>query len=260
MSLAYDVLDRYLYKEDVQQLARDRGLPTNRPKDELIASLLGSGRFVPAEALRYLNKRELRRICQEYLFPDDGDREVLFQRVLAAIFAGERSDPAEAEPDADDEEDDEDENEPGNPDAEEEEDHDDEGEPEPPPRRSSLRSPTREAPEPGPENLEPGPAVGFLRMPPAPWPTSTPSVSYAPARDVSREHPDSTGPWAVASIVAGAIVTAGFYLFISALGLGDGLAAGIILAVVIAAALMLTRHRWVPWLAEFGRSSSDGTT
>jgi hypothetical protein len=186
VSLASDILDRYLYKEDVQQLARDRGLPTNRPKDELIALLLASGRFVPAEALRYLNKREFRRICQEYLLPDDGDREVLFQRVLAAIFAGERSVTAEDEPDAEDEEDDEEATERGDPDAGEEEEPDDEDEPEPPPRRPSIPSPSREVPERGPENADPGPAVGFPRIPPTPWPTQIPPVPYAPARDVSR--------------------------------------------------------------------------
>jgi uncharacterized membrane protein (GlpM family) len=251
VSLAFDILDRFLYKEDVQQLARDRGLPTNRPKDELIALLLQSGRFVPAEALRYLNKRELRQLCQEYLLPDDGDREVLFRRVLAAIFAGERSAPPDGEPSVDDEEDDEEEDEPGDLDAGGVGGPDDEDEPEPSPKGPSLKSPTLEAPE--PER-----AVGFLRTPPAPWPTLLPAASYAPARDVSREHPDSTAPWAVASIVAGAILVAGFYLFISALGLGEGLVAGIILAVVVAAALLLTRHRWVPWLAGFGRSSSEG--
>ena len=204
MSLAYDILERFLYKEDVQQLARDRGLPTNRPKDELVALLLRSGRFVPAEALRYLNKRELRQICQEYLLPDDGDREVLFRRVLAAIFAGERSAPPEGEPNVGDEEDpeedDEEENEPGDPDAGEEQEPDDEDEPEPAPGRPSLRLPTGEA-------REPGSAGGFLRIPPAEWPTPIPAVAYAPARDISREHPDSTAPWAVASIVAGAILS-----------------------------------------------------
>ncbi|HZY92564.1 MAG TPA: hypothetical protein VFG07_07345 [Thermoplasmata archaeon] len=255
MSLAYDVLDRYLYKEDVQQLARDRGLPTNRPKDELIATLLGSGRFVPAEALRYLNKRELRQICREYLLPDEGGREVLFRRVLAAIFAGERTDLAEEVPDVDDEDSDEEETEPGNANMGEEENHRDKGGPGPPKRRTSLRWPASEAPVPRGENLEPGAALGFIRMPPAPWPTSNPSASYALAQDVSREHPDSTGPWAVASIVAGAIVAAGFYLLIPALGLGEGLAAAITLAIVVAAALMLTRQRWVPWLAGLGQSS-----
>jgi hypothetical protein len=251
VSLAYDILDRYLYKEDVQQLARDRGLPTNRPKDELIALLLASGRFVPAEALRYLNKRELRRICLEYLLLDDGDREALFRRVLTAIIAEERPEPAEEEASA--EEEDEQADESGDPDEDEKEYLDKEEEPGPATGPEHPRPPTREAPETGPATPEPKLGVSFLRIPPASWPAAIPAVPYTPARDISREHPETAAPWAVASIVAGAIVAAGFYLFISTLGLGQGLAAGLILAVVLAVALLLARDRWVPWLARFGR-------
>lgn len=228
MSLAYDILDRYLYKEDVQQLARDRGLPTNRPKEALIRNLLASGRFVPAEALRYLNKRELRQVCQEYLLPDDGDREELFQRVLAAIFDDAKSvTAAEEEVTNEDEEE-----KPG--DADEEED-----EPE------VQQKPAFHAH---------GRIAGFLRNPPFVSQPGEYLASYNPAQDVSREHPDTTAPWAVASIIAGAIVVAGFYLFISSLGLANGLAAGVVLAIVAAIALHLTRHRWVPWLGGLGRS------
>ncbi|MCI4345760.1 MAG: SAP domain-containing protein [Thermoplasmata archaeon] len=246
MSLAYDLLDRYLYKEDLQQLARDRGLPTNRSKDDLIRLLLGSGRFVPAEALRYLNRRELRRICQEYLLPDEGTREILFQRVLTAIFAEVKSEPA---PDNDSADEDAEEVDSG--DRDEEEDHlDMEAEPEPAPLSAPKTPRTGGAPD--RETAEPRPTVGFLQVPPDVWAAAVGRFSYAPARDVSREHPDTTASWAVASIVAGGVVIAGFYLFISALGLLAGVAAGIVLALGVAAALLLTWRQWVPWLARFG--------
>ncbi|MGP8075649.1 MAG: hypothetical protein ACLP8Y_02790 [Thermoplasmata archaeon] len=86
MTLISDILDRYLYKEDVQQLARERGLSASGSKDEIIDGLVDSGRFDPADAVAYLNVRQLRRLCREYRLPEEGDRTQLVETVLEAIW------------------------------------------------------------------------------------------------------------------------------------------------------------------------------
>jgi hypothetical protein len=78
------ILNGYLSKEDIQQLARDRGLPTGRSKGELIDLLL-SRHLDPAEPLSFLNVRALRDLCREFGLERTGDRDVITDRVLAAI-------------------------------------------------------------------------------------------------------------------------------------------------------------------------------
>ena len=223
MSLAEDILQRYLYKENVQELARDRGLPATGPKDEIIATLLESGRFLPAEALAYLNKTELRNLCREYLLPTDGDRDVLFQRVLDAIFA-------ESEP---------------------------EEEPERTPRRRAttprVKAKIDQSESDGAGSSRPTYITfGF----PESRADATPTQPHGMALDTSREHVESTGPWTVAGIVAGVILVATFYWAVSVFGLAYGAVIAIIVAVGIGGGLLLTAHRWVPLLGGlFSRGS-----
>jgi hypothetical protein len=219
VSLVYDILDRYLYKEDVQALARERGLPTSWPKDEIVYALLRSGRFDPGEALAYLNVRELRRLCQEYRLRNDGDRDKLIARVIEAIFD-------EEEPEEDDEE-------------------------EPKVVPTPRRKPKDPRPTANESVLTPTRASIRLVGRMAGGPSLLSAVS------IPREHPETTGPWAAVSIIGSAVVLAGFYFLISALGLADGLVAGVILAIAVSAALLTTSHRWVPWLARVGHRDSS---
>lgn len=84
MSLFEVLLNNYLSKEDVQQLARDRGLPTGRTKGDLI-ELLISRHLDPVEALEFLNVTALRDLCREFGLDRSGDRGTLVDRLVAAI-------------------------------------------------------------------------------------------------------------------------------------------------------------------------------
>lgn len=80
------LLNDYLSKEDVQQLARDRGLPTGRTKADLI-ELLISRHLEPAEPLAFLNVTALRDLCREFGLDRSGDRDTLIARIRGAIRA-----------------------------------------------------------------------------------------------------------------------------------------------------------------------------
>jgi hypothetical protein len=85
VGLVEDVLFRYLYKEDIEELARERGLPVTGTKEELVDELLWSDRFDPDDALAYLNLSELRRLCREYRLPSGGNRNTLLGHIHDAI-------------------------------------------------------------------------------------------------------------------------------------------------------------------------------
>ncbi len=85
-ALVSDILDRYLYYGDVQRLAKDRGIPVSWSKARLIEALLTSGRFDPADAIAFLNLRDLRRLCREWRLPIEGGRDDLAETVLKAIW------------------------------------------------------------------------------------------------------------------------------------------------------------------------------
>jgi len=85
------VLNFYLYKEDVQQLLSELEQPTAGPKDELISRLMQCESFDPRQALRFLDKGDLARACDELGLPSDGlFRGSLEGRVLGAILAQRR--------------------------------------------------------------------------------------------------------------------------------------------------------------------------
>lgn len=84
MALLDVLLNEYLSTEDVQQLARDRGLPTGRTKGDLIALLL-SRNLDPEEPLAFLNVTALRDLCREFGLDRTGDRGALIARLRGAI-------------------------------------------------------------------------------------------------------------------------------------------------------------------------------
>jgi hypothetical protein len=86
MTILDVVLNNYLSKEDVQQIARDRGLPTGRTKADLIGLLL-SRHLDPAEPLAFLNVTALRDLCREFGLDRGGDRDALIGRLIGAIRA-----------------------------------------------------------------------------------------------------------------------------------------------------------------------------
>lgn len=92
MSLTREILDSYLYKEEVQQLARDIGLPVSRNKDEIIEELLVNPHFDPVDAVQFLRVSQLQEILRERGLPSGAARNELFDRVVALMEA-ERAPP-----------------------------------------------------------------------------------------------------------------------------------------------------------------------
>lgn len=171
VGLIEDVLYRYLYKEDVQEIARSYGLSSSGTKEEIIDEILWSERFDPSDALQYLSVSELRQLCREYRLPATGDRDALLEHAYEAI----------------------------------EQDR-------PPIVRRSVR---RNRDSDGGE----------------------------------RRHPESTGPWAVASIVAALIGGAIVYAIASIYGVILGAVVSIVIGLGFAVGLVLTSHHWIPWIA-----------
>ncbi|MCI4327654.1 MAG: hypothetical protein L3K16_08515 [Thermoplasmata archaeon] len=79
------ILSRYLYKEDVQDLLEELGLPVTGSKPELVNRLARSPEFDPSEALSFLRKEELADLCEEFGLPVSGSRPELVSRVEEAL-------------------------------------------------------------------------------------------------------------------------------------------------------------------------------
>src|SRR5437016_6110680 len=80
-------LDRYLYKENVQDLCDELGLPVGGNKDELIFRVLGAPQFQPEMALAHVDKEGLKQLCDELGLRTQGTRDDLVDRVLQEIRA-----------------------------------------------------------------------------------------------------------------------------------------------------------------------------
>jgi hypothetical protein len=97
VSLLKDLLDHYLYKEDVQTLARELGLPTSRNKDELVDAIIRTGDLDPYSALGFLNAREARDFCRSHRLLERGDsrrdRGYLIELAYGAMELEEASSP-----------------------------------------------------------------------------------------------------------------------------------------------------------------------
>ncbi len=92
MSVIREILDQYLYKEEVQQLAREIGLPVSRSKDEIIEELLVNPDFDPIDAVRFLHVWQLQQILKDRSLPSGAARNELFDRV-ANLVEDERAPP-----------------------------------------------------------------------------------------------------------------------------------------------------------------------
>jgi hypothetical protein len=238
VTLLYDILDRYLYKENVQDLARERGLPTSWHKDEIIEALLNSGRFAPAEALEYLNVREFRRLCREYRLDSTGSRDELFTRVLDAVWKEERQSTPTRDPSRDPRE-----SRPNLP----SETSPQVAKPNPPKGSTRRGSPVIPSVDPVPLNRVRESPLGASRVPP----TLTSPASSDAARDLSRVHPDATGAWALAMFLAGGFVVVIYDLTSSQFGVDYGVIAFGVSVVATAVALTVTAPWWAHQLARF---------
>lgn len=79
------LLQRWLYKEQVQDLAFQHDLPTTGTKDELIDRILKKGRINPVEVLAYVTVEGLRDCCEEFGLESDGTRDILVDRISSYV-------------------------------------------------------------------------------------------------------------------------------------------------------------------------------
>jgi hypothetical protein len=84
-SILRHVLDRYLYKEDVQEICFELGLPGGGNKEDLEFRLLGDPRFQPEMAVAYVAKEGLKELCDELGLSTSGTREDLEGRIYQMI-------------------------------------------------------------------------------------------------------------------------------------------------------------------------------
>jgi hypothetical protein len=177
------ILTRYLYKEDVQEIARSLGIPTSGSKDEIVDQIVSRSWFKPEEALEFLNAHELRELCRELRLSTAGHRDELFERVLEAIYD------------------------------------------EWPQRfrrpKIDVSSVVRSAPDKSGES-----------------PTNSP-----------RQHPDSTGPWAIAGILATVVLGITLYALAALFGVWWGSLLTAVLTLVVVISLLASSHLWIPAIA-----------
>src|SRR6266566_4003704 len=95
-SILRHLLDRYLYKEDVQEICFELGLPGGGTKEDLEFRLLGEPRFQPEMAVAYVAKEGLKEFCDELGLSTSGTREDLEGRIFQTIRkrGGGRAPPA----------------------------------------------------------------------------------------------------------------------------------------------------------------------
>ena len=79
------VLDRYLYKEDVQAILNDLSDDTTGSKAELIDRLLENAFFDPEEAFRRLTKAQLAELCRQRGQDDSGTPQQLLDRLRSVL-------------------------------------------------------------------------------------------------------------------------------------------------------------------------------
>lgn len=79
------ILDRYLYPEELRELCDEHEESLEGTKEELVARVLTIEDFDPAEAVEYLDHRELAELAGELGLNTQGPRDELFDRVLARV-------------------------------------------------------------------------------------------------------------------------------------------------------------------------------
>lgn len=77
-----ELLGRYFYKEDVQDILDDFNLPVSGNKEDLIPRLLSGTSITFAELVDMLNKDTLKSICEDYDLPVGGNVDDLKERVM----------------------------------------------------------------------------------------------------------------------------------------------------------------------------------
>lgn len=219
-----EVMDQGLYYQDVQQLAREHGLPVSRSKDELIDELVSSGELDPEEVVAFVGVDLLRIFLQEMGLPSGASREVLAARLVEALSPEPqpKSKPRKSRPKASSE----------------------------PPNRSASGTPTHagmvqkdsDGAAASPIST-PTPITLQLNVPPNP----------PPIVEVHFPKPERpSAAWGFAGILIAGIVGVTLYIGVAAFGLEGGAIVAIAVAAFLAVALLFTARWWVPWIDRLG--------
>jgi len=78
-------MNKHLYKEEVQDLAKRLGLDTSGIKDDIINRITSCKDFDIEEVTRYFYKEQLYSLCWEYDLPVSGSKDKLWQRLVAKL-------------------------------------------------------------------------------------------------------------------------------------------------------------------------------
>jgi hypothetical protein len=203
-----EVMDRGLYYEDVQQIAREHGLPISRSKDELIDELVNSGELEPEEVVGFVGVDTLRVMLQEIGLPSGATRDVLAARLVKALSPRPppKRTPRRSNPKAS-------------------------------PPKSELEHPAQ--PEEAPSPVPPTPITVQVNVPLSPPPLVQVHLPKP-------ERPSAA--WGFAGILMTGIVGATLYLGVAAWGLEGGVLAAVAGAAFLAVALLFAARWWVPWI------------
>jgi len=92
-SITRHILDRYLYKEEVQDICDDLDIPVTGNKDYLVSQILGDTGFTAEMALQRVDKEGLQDLCEDLELSKSGTRDDLEGRILNAVQQAARRAP-----------------------------------------------------------------------------------------------------------------------------------------------------------------------
>ena len=84
-----EILDSYLYKEDIQEWLDDEDLPVIGSKSQLISRFLIETEYSPEEVLELFYKDDLKEICDDLDLPVSGTKDDLIERILDLVVEQE---------------------------------------------------------------------------------------------------------------------------------------------------------------------------
>jgi hypothetical protein len=79
------ILEEFLFKEDLQELCEGQGMSIDGSREDLISRLISDSDFDPRKALRCLDRPQLVEISQLWGLDDSGKLDPLRTRVLREI-------------------------------------------------------------------------------------------------------------------------------------------------------------------------------
>ena len=218
-----EVMEQALYYEEVQQLAREHGLPVSRSKDELIDELVSSGELEPEEVVAFVRVDMLRVLLQEVGLPSGASRDVLAARLVEALSPKSqpkgkpRGPRAKARPELADR---------------------------PAETTSSVGGTLQKDSTERAAPYAPVPIAVQVNIPPNP----------PPIVEVHFPKPERpSAAWGFAGILMAGIVGVTLYVGVAVLGLEGGALVAIAVAGVFAVTLLFTAKWWVPRIDRLGK-------